>query len=465
MDFEKILAGCKGRTCIISVEKFSDGSYGNIRIPAANRAHCEDIEQNFHHPFIPDSPYTQSLPQDKNFEDFMYRSACLGQMLHTYVHLEHMGLWVNMFLLPLESDRENIGYCLYSYDLSPYANSEQQASLAANTAPRVLETCIKLRGTENANIRQVFLEIIEDIRQMCGADHCCILLADREAHQYQKFCEAVRPEGSLLSINAFLDKHFFEIADTFDATIGQSSCVIIKDAADMNWLASVNPGWHTFLTEAGVNSAVLFPLKHNSETLGYLWALNFHVEDTVKIKEILELTTFFIASEIANYLLMRRLERLSSIDLLTGCKNRNAMNNTIHLILNGKMKLTEPYAVIFVDLNGLKHINDEKGHSAGDLLLRTASAILSQVFFDCDVYRAGGDEFMLLAEGYDEEMLKCRLHQLNDRACAATDVHFAVGYCFVSENEDIRSALRIADEKMYIDKKSYYEQHPERKYR
>ena len=59
-----------------------------------------------------------------------------------------------------------------------------------------------------------------------------------------------------------------------------------------------------------LKSAVLFPLKHNSRTLGYLWALNFKTEDTVRIKETLELSTFFIASELANYQLMKQLEDL-----------------------------------------------------------------------------------------------------------------------------------------------------------
>ncbi len=100
---------------------------------------------------------------------------------------------------------------------------------------------------------------------------------------------------------------------------------------------------------------------------------------------MLELSTFFIASEIANYQLMRQLEYLSTVDMLTGCKNRNAMNNAINDITTGKTVMPERYAVIFADLNGLKHINDEKGHSVGDKLLRTASAFLCQKFCECDV--------------------------------------------------------------------------------
>ncbi|MCR5249486.1 MAG: hypothetical protein K6E50_02635 [Lachnospiraceae bacterium] len=81
MDFDKLVEGYKSRSCVISVEKYPDGAYGNIRIASANRAHREDAEKVFHRPFEANSPYYHSLPQDKNFEDFMYRSACLGEPL------------------------------------------------------------------------------------------------------------------------------------------------------------------------------------------------------------------------------------------------------------------------------------------------------------------------------------------------------------------------------------------------
>lgn len=65
MDYEKLVSCQKGRACIISVEKYSDGSYGNIRIVTANKAHIDDAEQAFHRQFVPDSPYYYYFPQDK----------------------------------------------------------------------------------------------------------------------------------------------------------------------------------------------------------------------------------------------------------------------------------------------------------------------------------------------------------------------------------------------------------------
>ena len=57
MDFDSILSAYKTKTCIMSVESYEDGGYGNIRIAAGNKAHCDDMINVMHKPFIPDSPY------------------------------------------------------------------------------------------------------------------------------------------------------------------------------------------------------------------------------------------------------------------------------------------------------------------------------------------------------------------------------------------------------------------------
>ena len=59
MDFETILSEYKTRTCVMSVEKFEDGGYGNIRIVAGNKPHYDDMQQTMHKPFVPNSPYAE----------------------------------------------------------------------------------------------------------------------------------------------------------------------------------------------------------------------------------------------------------------------------------------------------------------------------------------------------------------------------------------------------------------------
>jgi len=457
MDFDVLLSHYRAKACVVSVEFFPDGTYGNIRVVAGNKAHYDDMAA-LNHPFEPGCPYEACFPKNPNFEDHCFRCIRDGKPLHAYVDLYMMGLWLNMFLLPLDSDQENVGYCLYCYDVAPKADSSAMADISADIAADVLKACIKLRGSQN--IRQAFQEVIEDIGAICGSDHCCVLLTDDEKHECTTFAEFLR-EGSCLYPMSRYIQGFYEIAQTWPDTLAGSTCIIIKDEHDMEKLQEQNPIWKASLEQAGVKTVVLYPLRHGGELLGYMWALNFNVENVLKIKETLELTTFFLASEISNYLLLDKLKILSTIDTLTSVRNRNEMNNRVDRIVAGNEPV--PQGVLFADLNGLKRVNDEQGHAAGDKMLRAAASILQSVFHDGEVYRAGGDEFMILANEISEDDVQDRVARVHFLSGKTENVRFSIGVCY--GKKDIRKAMRLADERMYAFKNGYYEAHPELKYR
>ncbi|MBQ2561131.1 MAG: diguanylate cyclase [Fibrobacter sp.] len=457
MDFDNLLSHYRAKACIVSVEFFPDGSYGNIRVVAGNQAHCDDMAA-LNHPFVPDSPYEACFPKNPHFEEHCYRCICDGKPLHAYVNLYTMGLWLNMFLLPLDSDCENVGYCLYCYDVAPKADSSAMADLSAETAYDVLKACIKLRGSDD--VQKAFQDVVEDIRTICGSDHCCILLTDSKKCSCTVFAESLREGTNLLPMSKYIDG-FYAITETWPDTLAGSTCIIVKDERDMEKLWEQNPIWGESLDQAGVKSIVLFPLRHGAELLGYMWALNFNVADAMKIKETLEVTTFFLASEIASYQLLNRLEIMSTIDSLTGIKNRNVMNNHVDQIVSGQEPM--PLAVLFADLNGLKRMNDVQGHSAGDKMLQSAASILQGVFHDGEVYRAGGDEFMVLVPEIEEDELQKRIARVHLLSKKTEDVSFSIGVCYGESN--IRRAMRLADERMYAEKSAYYDAHPGLRYR
>lgn len=458
MDFDKILSHYRAKACVMSVELYPDGSYGNIRVVAGNKAHCDDMEALTHHAFVPGSPYEMCFPKNQNFEDHCFRCVQSGKPLHAYVDLYMMGLWLNMFLMPLDSDCENIGYCVYCYDVTPKADSTAMADLSADTANYVLNTCIKLRGSDD--IKQTFQEVVEDIRKTCDSDHCCILLTNAEKHECSIFAESVREGVKNRPMSHYIEG-FYAIAETWPETLAGSTCIIAKDERDMQKLCMENPIWGSMLQLTGVKTIVLFPLRHSGELLGYLWTVNFNVENVLKIKETLEVATFLIASEISSHLLLNRLQVMSTVDSLTGVKNRNVMNNRIDQIVAGRQPI--PKAVVFADLNGLKRMNDDQGHISGDKVLRAAAEILQYVFQDEDVYRAGGDEFMILVSNITENELGVRIAKIRTMAKLSENVRFSIGTCY--DEPDVRKAMHIADERMYVDKNSFYAEHPELKYR
>ena len=304
-------------------------------------------------------------------------------------------------------------------------------------------------------------DVIKDIRVLCGAEVCTVLTVNQDNATSSILATSKAEDSTIKTLTKY--SNMYDVAMSWVDTIGERDSIIVKNEKDLAYVKEVNYMWYKTLADSNVQSIVVFPLRHNKDLLGFIWATNFNVDDVERIKKTLELTTFFISSEIASYKMLRQLERISYTDLLTGIMNRNSMNNRVTGIVSGE-PVAKPYAVVFADLNGLKRVNDEDGHSAGDLLLKKAGIVLQEVFVDDEVYRAGGDEFMVIVSGSREDFDK-KIDMLRAKASDPDNVCFSFGYCFNDSDIDIRDAMRIADEEMYKDKEKYYSEHPERRYR
>lgn len=468
MDLQQFVDRFDAMTCIISVEQKEDGSCGEIRIVAGNRAYIESIEnpppnvpRMMSTRFEPNSLYERYFPKDLNFELYCYTCAVEGKPTHSYVNPGRFDFWFDIYMLPLGHE-ENIHYCTYTQEVSRQADPKKMTGISQETARSVLNTCIKLRGVKDeTEFENTMRSVIVDIRDLCKARNCAVLLLDESRKECRVLSEAVQTTQDLTEKRQSMMPDFYEVALSWLETIGGSNCLIVKDASDMEYIRERNPVWYRSLMQAQVQSIVIFPLKGGDEQLlGYIWATNFDTVDTLHIKETLELSTYFIASEIANHILLTRLRELSSMDLLTGIMNRNEMNNRIDELREGRAVI-ERLGIVFADLNGLKRVNDQQGHVEGDRMLKESAAVLRQVFAGDEIYRAGGDEFMIITRGAEEEELRERCEEIKRQAAAYRDVAFAVGYCVISDSREIRTALKTADERMYRDKETYYRDHPE----
>lgn len=101
-----------------------------------------------------------------------------------------------------------------------------------------------------------------------------------------------------------------------------------------------------------------------------------------------------------NERLIAELRELATTDPLTGLANRRRVLEELETGIARASRTGEPLAVVMIDLDGFKRINDERGHPAGDLILRKTAAALRGVVRQGDVLgRYGGDEFVLVAHG------------------------------------------------------------------
>ena len=465
MNFQSIVDSIPTAACVISVEKLDGDNYGKIRIVTGNRPYLDTIE----HPaenlamltrkFVPNSDYTDYLTRDMNFEDASYNAAVKKKCLHSYAHPARFDVWFNMSFIPLFPDDGNICYCMYIMEINFKPDAKRMSTISADIASSVLETCIKLRSPDD--FKETMQSICVDIRDLCDSEHCCILLMDNEKRSCSVLCEAFSQDTKLLPMEKYVDDAFYDIADSWKDTIAGSNCLIVKNQHDMDIVKERNPVWHSSITAAGGKTIVLFPLEFKGELLGYIWAINFSDDKAETIKETFELTTFILASELYSYRMMEKLHILSSTDMLTGVMNRNEMNNYVDAL--AKRPSNESVGVVFADINGLKAVNDGEGHVAGDTLLKNAANALREVFAVHEIFRAGGDEFVVILTNVTGEELNEKAEKLRKVTEKYDNLVFAIGTAYENDVKDLRLALHNADERMYADKKHYYELHPEKK--
>ncbi|ALV24727.1 diguanylate cyclase [Campylobacter iguaniorum] len=146
------------------------------------------------------------------------------------------------------------------------------------------------------------------------------------------------------------------------------------------------------------------------------------------------------------------IKKIGLNDKNTGLQNRNAYDAAIS---NNKAKKFESLACIFIDVNGLHEINNTSGHEKGDELLSYVADNLKEEFNISDIYRAGGDEFIIIIEGMSEETCKAKMEIVNN-AINARKYSIAYGISVLKNTTGYSEAIHSADDKMLENKRLHY---------
>ena len=146
----------------------------------------------------------------------------------------------------------------------------------------------------------------------------------------------------------------------------------------------------------------------------------------------------------------------ASVDALTGVKNRHA-----YLVAEERMNEQiagndgKEFAVVILDVNDLKRVNDNEGHAAGDQYIRDACKVICDIFDHSPVFRVGGDEFAVIAQGSDYEQIDELVARVDERNATARQDGGVVIACGMAKREGdptVATVFERADQRMYEDK-------------
>lgn len=191
------------------------------------------------------------------------------------------------------------------------------------------------------------------------------------------------------------------------------------------------------------------PLMKGGAMVGFLGVDNprAHYDDATLLASI----QFFVTNSLDRKKQQAYLEKLSYRDMLTGLYNRNRYIERLEAY---KQVQDQQIGAIYIDLNGLKRVNDEQGHRAGDELIVRAAGTIAGIFAE-DAYRVGGDEFVVILLDVSREDFARKTEQLR-RQMQENSVDASIGGVWQASTENLEDLLRRADENMYREKKRYY---------
>jgi diguanylate cyclase (GGDEF)-like protein len=154
-------------------------------------------------------------------------------------------------------------------------------------------------------------------------------------------------------------------------------------------------------------------------------------------------------------------EELADRDSLAPTLNRRAFLRDLHRTMSEVERYKTPAAVIYIDLDGFKALNDAYGHAAGDAVLRHVGLVLLDSVRESDVVgRLGGDEFGVILNRATADEARAKAMSLSDHinnsailhAGIAHRIRASVGVHPIALAEDPETAIARADEAMYADK-------------
>jgi len=159
---------------------------------------------------------------------------------------------------------------------------------------------------------------------------------------------------------------------------------------------------------------------------------------------------------------LSELERLVDVDCVAPIPNRRAFMRRLSWAITMHERYGHPSTILYFDINDFKQINDQYGHSAGDIAIRHISQLLTATMRESDfLARIGGDEFAVIMYYADQEAAKRRGGKISEKLHSTPfifngkpmHVTASYGYYSIQNGDDAEAALASADMSMYVDKR------------
>lgn len=398
-------------------------------------------------PFVTDAPFMRFYAGVKIMMDgYAVGSLCLfDSRPHTFNNDDKAILRDLATLVESELQKEELSNI--SRTLQIYQDQLTESQKLTRVRNVILEKIVS-----SESLQSVLRDIVEAVELEYAGQYCSILLLD-DTHL-------------LLGAAPSLPDFYNNAIDGVEIGIGQGSCgttaftgvrTIVEDISTHPYWAA----WRELAHQAKLGACWSEPIKSSDGSVLGTFAIYHNTpatpsdEELMRIKQFAHITSIAIERQQTSDLIWRQ----ANFDDLTKLPNRNIMGEHLKQALNTATRNNTKVAVMFLDLDNFKDINDTLGHSVGDDLLIDCAKRITQCIRQKDIVaRLGGDEFVMIINDFSyfvgvektaQKILKAvaqPYYLQNEIVHTSASIGITI---YPDDGEDVVSLLKNADQAMY----------------
>lgn len=330
-----------------------------------------------------------------------------------------------------------------AFDMTQVEQEKQKLKYALDTENMVME-CIRILY-QGRDLENDIHRMLEQVTTFLGAERAYIFSfhSDSGSNDYEWCAPGVAPQKE--NLQAVPMSAFGRWIPTFE----KQECVVIEDVEDYR---VSDPEEYQTLAVQGINSLVVAPLERDGKLTGCLGVDNPPKDKLWNIASLLQTLCYFMMLAFRRAENEQQLSHLSFYDTLTSFYNRNRFIKDLDSLADENASV----GIVYLDVNGLKAVNDKQGHASGDQLLIEAAGKIKAVFRQSDCYRVGGDEFVVICLNITQDRFEEKVTQLKQSFAFDARCKAAIGTHWAESFQNPNQIVADADAKMYEDKKEFY---------
>lgn len=388
--------------------------------------------------------YNSVSNRDEDWIRLSYQAAFMRQSVINRTFNTQFNRWFEFWAVPVYKK----GYCAFIiHDVTAEKRNEETRVITTNSTNLILD-CAKVLSAND--FRKGIKYTLKELGGVLKADRVAVIeVKNGEPGEIHSWSDRVSGTG-LPTRKVLEELDFFTL---WEHQLGDEDVFILDDTSD---LSSENEELYKAALAGTISRYIVAALRDKGKTIGYVLVDNYDLDLDINVYQVMQSVALFISEELRVHKLVTEMSYMNTHDELTDLGNRIAYSATKHMI-DG---LDVSVGVCFIDINGIKAINDEKGHEEGDNVIRETADLVASVFKKKYCYRIGGDQFLVIVPQISKDHFEELVEKLKKKS---KKVSFAVGAIWADNAKDLSAMLNQVDKIMYADKAAFYSENDRRK--